>query len=171
MYRTIVVKICEVASDLLEPLRSDWAHRAYWFFVETRATTLMKQRGVDPSVPECSCWYCLAGENDSDDLDADGDPLADSLGVDPEKLDNGRCGCDRPRWSVLPCGHCACGCACDGDGCAANKLWRDEQDAWCGCAQPGRNGVLSCGHCDCGYGCFEVVRNGSHAAMQKVPCA
>ena len=99
------------------------------------------------------------------------DPLADSLGIAPEKLDNGKCGCDWPRWSVLPCGHCACRCACEGDGCAANRLWRDEQESWCGCAQPGRNGVLECGHCACLYGCFEVVRNGSDAAMRKVPCA
>ena len=40
-------------------------------------------------------------------LDAPDDPLADSLGTAPERLGNG-CGCDRPRWSVRPCGHCAC---------------------------------------------------------------
>ena len=96
------------------------------------------------------------------------DPLADSLGIPPERLDNGKCGCDRPRRNIRPCGHCSCASECDD--CPANLLWRDEQDSWCGCAQPGRNGVLVCGHCSCGYGCFEVVRNGSHAAMQKVPC-
>ena len=96
------------------------------------------------------------------------DPLADSLGIAPELLDHG-CGCDRPRLRIRPCGHCACASRCDD--CAANKLWRDEQDSWCGCAQPGRNGVLACGHCGCGYGCYEVVRNGSGAPMQKVPCA
>ena len=36
------------------------------------------------------------------------DPLADSLGIAPELLDHG-CGCDRPRWNIRPCGHCACG--------------------------------------------------------------
>ena len=96
------------------------------------------------------------------------DSLAESLGIPPEKLDSERCGCDRPRWTIRPCGHCACGCECDD--CPANKLWRDEQDAWCGCAKPGDKGVLACGHCACGYGCFEVVRGDSHAPMQKVPC-
>ena len=102
-----------------------------------------------------------------DFVDYESDPLADSLGIPPEQLGHG-CGCDRPRLSILPCGHCACGSRCDD--CAANKLWRDEQESWCGCAEPGREGVLACGHCSCGYGCFEAVRNGSHAAMQKVPC-
>ena len=155
MFRTIVVNfVCGV----LEPFRTDYS--------------------------ECSCELCLEArdnflEQEAEheaglydfELDEKGDLLADSLGIPPEQLDNGRCGCDRPRWSVLPCGHCACRCACEVDGCAANKLWRDEQDSWCGCAQPGRNGVLECGHCACGYGCFEVVRNGSDAPMQKVPCA
>ena len=99
----------------------------------------------------------------------DSDPLEDSLGIRPEQLDGGTCGCDRPRWELLPCGHCSCASECND--CPANKLWRREQESWCGCAQPGRNSVLDCGHCDCGHGCFEVVRNGSHAAMQKVPCA
>ena len=33
------------------------------------------------------------------------DPLADSLGIPPERLDNGKCGCVRPRaehWSMRP---------------------------------------------------------------------
>ena len=104
-----------------------------------------------------------------DSVDYESDPLADSLGVPPEQLGHG-CGCDRPRWLILPCGHCACRCACECGGCPANKLWRDQQESWCGCAEPGRDGVLACGHCACEFGCFEVVRNGSHAAMQKVPC-
>jgi hypothetical protein len=97
----------------------------------------------------------------------DDDSLADSLGILPEQLGGG-CGCDRPRWEIRPCGHCACGSSCDD--CPANKLWRDEQESWCGCARPGYEGVLDCGHCACGHGCNEVVRNGSDAAMQKVPC-
>ena len=101
-------------------------------------------------------------------IDAPDDPLADSLGTAPERLGNG-CGCDRPRWEVRPCGHCACSSECND--CPANKLWRDEQDSWCGCAKPGQDGVLGCGHCSCGFGCFETVRNGSHAPMQIVPCA
>ena len=101
-------------------------------------------------------------------FDDETDTLADSLGVAREQLAGG-CGCDRPRWSVRPCGDCACQSECND--CPANKLWRDEQDSWCGCMQPGGDGVLACGHCSCAYGCFEVVRNGSHAAMQKVPCA
>ena len=101
-------------------------------------------------------------------IDALDDPLADSLGILPEQLGNG-CGCDRPRWSVRPCGHCGCQSEC-GD-CPANRLWRDEQDSWCGCAKPGHDGVLDCGHCGCGHGCFETVRNGSHAPMRIVPCA
>ena len=98
----------------------------------------------------------------------DDDSLADSLGILPEQLGGG-CGCDRPRWEIRPCGHCGCGSSCDD--CPANKLWRDEQDSWCGCARPGCDGVLACGHCGCGFGCFEFVRNGSHAPMQKAPCA
>ena len=77
-------------------------------------------------------------------LDAPDDPLADSLGTAPERLGNG-CGCDRPRWSVRPCGHCACASECND--CPANKLWRDELESWCGCAKPGQDGVLGCGHC------------------------
>ena len=102
------------------------------------------------------------------DWDDEDDSLADSLGIPLAMLDNGRCGCDRPRWAIRPCGHCACECECDD--CPANQIWRDEQDAWCGCARPGYE-VLSCGHCACGYGCFEFVRDGSDAPMQKVPCA
>ena len=104
-----------------------------------------------------------------DAVDHESDPLPDSPGIPPEQLGHG-CGCDRPGWSILPCGHCSCRCACECGGCPANKLWRDEQESWCGCAEPGRDGVLACGHCSCEFGCFEVVRNGSHAAMQKVPC-
>ena len=37
----------------------------------------------------------------------DDDSLADSLGILPEQLGGG-CGCDRPRWEIRPCGHCAC---------------------------------------------------------------
>ena len=49
-------------------------------------------------------------------------PLADSLGIPPELLGTGRCGCDRPRWSVLPCGDCACESECDD--CPENLIWR-----------------------------------------------
>ena len=100
--------------------------------------------------------------------DEHGDPLEDSLGIPPEQLSGGRCGCDRPRWNIRPCGHCKCESECDG--CPANKLWRDEQDSWCGCARPGYDGILECGHCTCGYACFEAVRGDSEAPMQKVPC-
>ena len=65
-------------------------------------------------------------------------PLADSLGIPPELLGTGRCGCDRPRWSVLACGHCACRCECDD--CPENRIWRvlseREQASWCGCDAP-----------------------------------
>ena len=37
----------------------------------------------------------------------DDDSLADSLGIPPEQLGGG-CGCDRRRWEIRPCGHCAC---------------------------------------------------------------
>jgi len=169
MFRTIVVKFCELASDLLEPLRSGWANRAYWFFVELRATTLMKQRGLDPSVPECSCWYCLAGEKHPEEPGAKRvEFVGIGLGMPRGWPYSGKCGCDRPRWNVRPCGHCTCRSECDD--CWANKLWRCELESWCGCARPGEKGVLECGHCACGYGCFEVVRNGSHAAPRKAPC-
>ena len=113
------------------------------------------------------CRYCMATAPERCGCE-EVDPLADSLGIPPERLDNGRCGCDRPRWKIRPCGHCACECECND--CPANKLWRDEQESWCGCWRPGDEGVLPCGHCSCGYGCFEVVRGNSHAPMQKVPC-
>jgi hypothetical protein len=100
--------------------------------------------------------------------DDENEPLADSLGIPLAKSDSGG-DCDRPRWNVRPCGHGAGEAECDD--CPANKLWRWEQESWCGCMQPGRDGILACGHCSCGFGCFEVVRNGSHASPQKVPCA
>ena len=34
--------------------------------------------------------------------------LDDGVGINPAHLAEARCGCDRPRWSNLPCGHCAC---------------------------------------------------------------
>ena len=105
---------------------------------------------------------------DVEHVEDEKDSLADSLGIDPVRLENG-CGCDRRRREVRPCGHCACQAECDD--CPANKLWRGEQESWCGCMRPGREGVLACGHCACGYGCFEVVRGGSQAPKQKVPCA
>ena len=91
----------------------------------------------------------------------DGDSLADSLGIPLAMLSGGKCGCDRPRVSILPCGHCACGCECECGGCPANLIWKDEQESWCGCATPGYE-VLLCGHCGCGNGlCLELVRSGS----------
>ena len=101
-----------------------------------------------------------------------GDSLADSLGIPPAMLSGGKCGCDRPRVSILPCGHCACGCACECGGCPANLIWKDEQESWCGCATPGYE-VLPCGHCGCGNGlCLELVRNGSvFEARRKVSCS
>lgn len=97
------------------------------------------------------------------------DPLADSLGILPEKLDHGRCGCDRPRVSVLPCGHCSCRCECDG--CAVNLIWmrltESEQVSWCGCAEPGKV-VLDCGHCGCRNGlCLEFVNAGPNQPFEK----
>ena len=95
--------------------------------------------------------------------------LDDGVGINPAHLEEARCGCDRPRWSILPCGHCACRCECDD--CRINLLWKDEQESWCGCATPGYK-VLSCGHCACGNGlCLELVRNGSvFEARRKVTC-
>ena len=99
------------------------------------------------------------------------DLLVDSLGRSPEELQGGRCGCDRPRWSVWACGHCACGSEC-GD-CVAPKIWKDEigGESWCGCADPG-NELLPCGHCGCGKGlCLELVRNGAvFVARRKTAC-
>ena len=97
-------------------------------------------------------------------------PLPDYPATDPEPLEGGPCGCDRPRWSRLPCGHCACASECDG--CRVNLIWKDEQESWCGCARPGVE-VLSCGHCACGNGlCLELVRNGSaFEARRKATCS
>ena len=83
---------------------------------------------------------------------------------------DGHCGCDRPRWSWLPCGHCACRSECDG--CEVYLIWKDENESWCGCARPGIE-VLPCGHCACGNGlCLELVRNGStFEARRKVTCS
>ncbi|MDE0205520.1 MAG: hypothetical protein OXP66_05785 [Candidatus Tectomicrobia bacterium] len=99
-------------------------------------------------------------------VDDERDPLADSLGT---KLDHGRCGCDRLRVSVLPCGHCACRCECDG--CAVNLIWmrltESEQVSWCGCAEPGKV-VLDCGHCGCRNGlCLEFVNAGPNQPFEK----
>ena len=96
-------------------------------------------------------------------------PLADSPGIPPELLSWGRCGCDRPRWSVLPCGHCACQCECDD--CPENRIWRvlieREQASWCGCDAPGKE-VLPCGHCGCGNGlCVEWVNVGDDRPFEK----
>ena len=96
-------------------------------------------------------------------------PLADSLGIPPELLSAGRCGCDRPRWSVLACGHCACRCECDD--CPENRIWRVrtalEEASWCGCDAPGRE-VLDCGHCACGNGlCVEWVNVGDDRPFEK----
>ena len=96
MFRTIVVIICEIASRTLEPLRSDWANRAYCFFEDTRVAALMKQKGLDPS--HCSC----EGE-------CDGCPESRIW----LRLADGRmrswCGCAEPGKKVLRCGHCGCG--------------------------------------------------------------
>ena len=102
-------------------------------------------------------------------VDEESDPLADSLGIDPVRLDNG-CGCDRPRWALRPCGHCSCGGLCND--CPANRIWKYEQESWCGCARPGDK-VLPCGHCRCGNGlCMEVVRNGEALVVRrKAACA
>ena len=90
--------------------------------------------------------------------------LADSLGIAPEQLAN-ECGCDRPRWEIRPCGHCACGSMCND--CPANRIWKDEQEPWCGCARPGYK-VLPCGHCGCGNGlCMEVVRDGEALDIRR----
>lgn len=97
----------------------------------------------------------------------DSDPLANSLGIAPERLGNGQCGCDRPGWSRLPCGHCSCASACDG--CDVNLIWKGERESWCGCARPGFE-VLSCGHCGCRDGlCLELVRNGSRFEARRKP--
>ena len=96
-------------------------------------------------------------------------PLADSLGIPPELLSTGRCGCDRPGWSVLPCGDCACRCECDG--CPDDLIWRVRtafgQQSWCGCDTPGK-AVLPCGHCGCGNGlCVEWVNVGDDRPFEK----
>lgn len=99
-----------------------------------------------------------------------GVPLADGPEVFAELLADGRCGCDRPRWSRLPCGHCSCRSECDG--CAVNLIWKDEQESWCGCARPGVE-VLPCGHCACRNGlCLELVNIGpTFEARRKVACS
>ena len=88
MLGTIVVIICEFAIRALEPLRSDLAIRAYGFFEDLRARTLIKQSDVDPSVAD-----------DDDDIWL--------------RLANGQlsswCKCAEPGKEVLACGHCGCG--------------------------------------------------------------
>ena len=91
MLRTIVVIVCEFAIRTLEPLRSDWADRAYWFFEETRAATLMKQTCSDASRESDECldsriWLRVA----------DGELRS-------------WCECAEPGKEVLACGHCGCG--------------------------------------------------------------
>ena len=105
-------------------------------------------------------------------IDVDEHPLADSLGIPPELLDNGRCGCDRPRGGILPaCGHCACRGVCDD--CPDDPIWKRftgcdrVPESWCGCPEPGKE-VLPCGHCGCGEGlCIEFVYVGKGQPFEK----
>ena len=156
MMRTIVVSISNFVCRILEPFRTDYAGGGCVCCEDAWHDLLKYEADVEAGL------YGF-------ELDENGDPLDDRAGVCPGKLDNGKCGCDRPRWSVRPCGHYGCESEC-GD-CPANRLWRDEQESWCGCARPGSEGVLACGHCSCGYGCQEVGRSGCDAAMRKAPCA
>ena len=107
MLRTIVVSIGNFVCRILEPFRTEYA--------------------------ECCCPACLDALQDlaeieqarqaglyDFELDENGDPLDDSLGARPAMLDSGKCGCDRPRVSILPCGH------------SALRSLR-EQQSWCGC--------------------------------------
>ena len=109
-------------------------------------------------------------------IDVADDPLADSpesgsgqaLGAATEKLDDG-CSCDRLRWSLRPCAHCAS--ESEGNDRGANLIWRrsteGEQESWCGCAAPGHK-VLLCGHCACGNGlCLELVNVGPGRPFEK----
>ena len=98
-------------------------------------------------------------------------PAGRPLTVEEEEelLAGGACGCDHPRGSVLPCGHCGCGSACDG--CQVNLIWKPltewEQESWCGCEQPGKE-VLPCGHCGCGDGlCWEWVNVGPERPFER----
>ena len=97
-------------------------------------------------------------------------PSTGGPGVAPAQSNGGACGCDRPGWSRLPCGHCGCRSACDG--CQVNLIWKDEQESWCGCARPGVE-VLPCGHCACRNGlCLELVSNGSvFEVRRKATCS
>lgn len=206
MFGTIVVKMCDCAMDLVGPMPSAAADRAYWFCWKVRYAALGLNAGGDtvkrpcwycvvgaknPNDPEdmscryClsgepnpeaeryrqkegrSCWHCEVGAKHPEDVvpiqGCEKDLLADSPGIPPEKLDNGRCGCDWPRVSTLPCGDCSCRCECDEetDRCAVNLIWKrlteGEQESWCGCAEPGKE-VLACGHCGCRNGlCWEFV--------------
>ena len=141
MLWTIVVSISNFVCRILEPFRTDYS--------------------------ECCCGHCLDGWQDF--LEQEQARQRELYESEPRGSPySGNCGCDRPRWNIRPCGHCACASECDD--CPANKLWRAEQESWCGCWRPGDNGVLPCGHCSCGYGCFEVVRGESHAAPHKAPC-
>ena len=126
---------------------------------------------------EMGCSRCKDDGPLADSPESSSEPAPDSIrgqapGIPPAMLSGGRCGCDRPRMSILPCGHCACGCECECGGCAANLIWKDEQESWCGCATPGYE-VLSCGHCACGNGlCLELVKSGSvFEARRKVSCS
>ena len=48
-------------------------------------------------------------------------------------------------------------------------IWKDENEAWCGCARPGVE-VLPCGHCSCRNGlCLELVSNGSTFEARRKP--
>ena len=158
MLRTIVVSISNFVCRILEPFRTDYAGCGCVCCEDARYYLRKYEADVE------------AGLYDFE-LDGEGNLLDDSLGIDPVKLENG-CGCDRPCVSILPCGHCACGCACECGGCPANLIWKDEQESWCGCATPGYE-VLPCGHCGCRNGmCLELVRNGSvFEARRKVSCS
>ena len=150
---------------------------------------LYRMLAEDDSCPRCGYGFPVRRFCERRDNDLSGSDMAngfsicracDGQGGDepltgvPEtvagSLDGGPCGCDRPGWSRLPCGHCACRSKCDG--CEVNLIWKDEQESWCGCARPGVE-ALPCGHCSCGNGlCLELVRNGStFEARRNATCS
>jgi len=158
MLRTIVARFSDFVCGKLEPWRPADAECVCRRGLKTRRDVLVWEVEMEEKNRELKLLLAAAEMN----------PWAIELGITPAELVIG-CGCDRPRRSILQCGHCGCRSACDG--CEADPIWRPsnerERESWCGCAEPGKE-VLPCGHCGCGNGlCWEWVNMGPSQRFEK----
>ena len=158
MLRTIVAIVSDFVCGKLEPFRPEDAECFCRRGLKTRYDVLVWEARMEDRNRDLKLLLAVAENN----------PCAEELGISPAELVVG-CGCDLPRRSILPCGHCGCGSACDG--CQVNLIWKPltewQQESWCGCEQPGKE-VLPCGHCGCGDGlCWEWVNVGPERPFER----